>query len=125
MRLLLDTHVFLWWMTKDETLHAAARHAIADPVSVVVVSAAVAWEIGIKRSLGKLEAPEDISAQLRRHAFGCLTVTVEHAVRSGGLPPHHRDPFDRMLVAQAQLEGLTIVTRDENIPRYDVATLAA
>ena len=89
------------------------------------MSAAVAWEIATKRALGKLKAPEDVVDQLRRHQFAPLPITIEHAVQAGALPLYHRDPFDRMLVAQAQLEGLTIVTRDPNIPRYSVATLPA
>jgi PIN domain nuclease of toxin-antitoxin system len=125
VRLLLDTHVLLWWLTKSRDLGAEARAAIAAEDSFVAVSAAVAWEIGIKRSLKKLEAPGDIRSQLARHDFAPLPITVEHAVHAGDLPPHHGDPFDRMLVAQAQLEALTIVTRDSNIRRYDVATLAA
>lgn len=125
MRLLLDTHAFLWWASNSPELDSDARQSIADEESFVVVSAAVAWEIAIKRALRKLEAPEDIADQLRRHQFAPLPITIEHAVRAGALPPFHPDPFDRMLVAQAQLEGLTIVTRDANIPRYSVATLAA
>jgi PIN domain nuclease of toxin-antitoxin system len=125
LRLLLDTHVLLWWLTNSRQLGADARSAIADESSFVAVSAAVAWEIAIKRSLKKLEAPSDIAHQLAQNDFASLPVTVEHAVRAGELPQHHRDPFDRMLVAHAQLEGLTVVTRDSNIPRYDVATLAA
>jgi PIN domain nuclease of toxin-antitoxin system len=125
VRLLLDTHVVLWWLANSPELAAGARDAIADEDSFVAVSAAVAWEIAIKRSLQKLEAPGDLGGQLNRHDFAPLPVTVEHALHAGELPQHHRDPFDRMLVAQAQLEDLTIVTRDANVRRYDVATLAA
>ena len=125
MRLLLDTHAFLWWASNSPELDADARQSIADQESFVAVSAAVAWEIATKRALGKLKAPEDVVDQLRRHQFAPLPITIEHSVQAGALPLYHRDPFDRMLVAQAQLEGLTIVTRDPNIPRYSVATLPA
>ena len=117
--------MFLWWAAGSPDLSDEAREAISDPESLVAVSAAVAWEIAIKRALGKLEAPEDLGEELERSAFDALQITVEHATLAGALPQHHRDPFDRMLVAQAQIEGLVIVTRDENIPRYRVATLAA
>lgn len=125
MRLLLDTHVLVWWLADDETLGDEARSAIVDGNSVVMVSAASVWEIAIKRAAGRLDAPGDLEAQLEQNRFVPLTIGIGHAVRAGALPPHHADPFDRMLVAQAELEGLTIVTRDENIARYAVATLAA
>ncbi len=123
MRLLLDTHVFLWWASNDPELGDEAREAIASAESFVAVSAAVAWEMGIKRALRKLDAPPDLGRQIERHNFAELPITINHAVRAAALPPHHRDPFDRMLVSQAQLEGLTIVTRDPKIKQYDVATL--
>ncbi len=125
MRLLLDTHVFLWWMEEDPTLDGHAREIIENPDSEVAISAAVAWEIAIKQASGKLRAPEDLRTGILDEGFVPLPITIEHAVQAGALPPHHSDPFDRMLVAQAQLEGLTIVTRDPNIPRYGVATLTA
>lgn len=124
MKLLLDTHVLLWWLAEDP-VRADARDAIANPRSVVCVSAASAWELGIKVSLGKLRAPESLSIRLREERFTPLPVTVEHGLRVGELPLLHKDPFDRLLVAQAQLEGLTIVTRDPRIARYDVETLVA
>ena len=125
MRLLLDTHVFLWWAANHPELSEDAREAIASVDSFVAVSAAVAWELGIKRARRKLDAPGDIRDQLERHRFEELPITIEHAIRAAALPDHHRDPFDRMLVAQAQVEGLTIVTRDPKIRLYDVAALAA
>jgi PIN domain nuclease of toxin-antitoxin system len=125
LRLLLDTHVLLWWLADDPTLGGDARKAIADGEAVVTVSAASAWEISIKRAAGKLEAPDDLEAQLERQRFVPLPISIGHALRAGELPHHHDDPFDRVLVAQAELEGLTIVTRDENIARYAVATLPA
>ncbi len=125
MRLLLDTHVLLWWLANDPCLGAEARAAIADPDAEVMVSAASAWEIAIKKALGRLDAPDDLETQLTRHRFAPLPVAVRHALLAGALPRHHDDPFDRMLVAQAQIEGLTIVTRDERLEPYAVARLTA
>jgi PIN domain nuclease of toxin-antitoxin system len=125
LRLLLDTHALLWWLADDGSLTHEAREAISAPESLVAVSAASAWEISIKKALGKLEAPGDLEAQLTRHQFTPLAITVAHALAAGSLPPHHHDPFDRMLVAQAIAENLTIVTRDPRLPLYGVSTLAA
>ena len=125
MRLLLDTHALLWWLTDDPRLTDRAREAIADPASSVFVSAAVAWEIAIKQALGRLEPPEDLSVRLARERFEELAITIVHALRAAELPPHHGDPFDRVLVAQAELEGLTLVTRDPRIAQYGVAVLPA
>lgn len=124
MRLLLDTHTLLWWLA-DEPLSDRSRRTIADPRTTVYVSAVSAWEISIKIALGKLEAPGDLEAQIERHRFRPLPVTIGHALRAGGLPPLHVDPFDRMLVAQAQLEEATIVTRDPALAGYGVPTLVA
>jgi len=125
MRLLLDTHALLWWLTSDPTLSGAASAAIADEGNAVYVSAATAWEISIKRAIGKLESPGDLEAQVKWHRFDPLPIALRHALAAGGLPHHHEDPFDRMLVAQAMAEGLTIATRDPRIPLYGVPTLAA
>lgn len=125
MSLLLDTHVLLWWLGKDSRLGTPAKDAIADPETLVTVSVMSAWEISIKVALGKLNAPGDLPAQLERHSFATLLVDLDHALLAGSLPLHHTDPFDRMLVAQAQLERLTIVTRDPRFSQYDVEVLAA
>jgi PIN domain nuclease of toxin-antitoxin system len=125
VRLLLDTHVLIWALSLDERLVAAIADLLEDPANEVHVSAASAWEVAIKRALGQLQAPEDLAEAINSVGFGSLPITVGHALRAGGLPAHHRDPFDRMLVAQAQIEGLAIVTRDEQIARYDVATVPA
>jgi len=124
MRLLLDTHILLWWLDDAPSLPAAARAAISDVTSEVFVSVATAWEIAIKQALGKLDFPISRMAEILVEA-GCLSLPVhlDHAVTAAGLPPHHGDPFDRMLVAQAQREGLTIVTVDPMIRRYAVAVL--
>ena len=123
--LLLDTHVVLWWLNDPASLEAAAHRLIADPRNRVFVSAAVAWEITIKRLLGKLEAPDDLEDALEEERFQHLPITVPHALAVAELPPIHGDPFDRIQIAQARLEGLTIVTRDGTIPSYDVPCLRA
>jgi PIN domain nuclease of toxin-antitoxin system len=125
VRLLLDTHALLWWLADDPGLSEAARSAVGDPRNVVAVSAASAWEMSIKTGLGKLRAPDDLSSELDANGFLRLAISIEHALRAGALPPHHRDPFDRMLVAQAELESLTIVTRDQRFEPYAVPLLAA
>lgn len=125
MRLLLDAHALLWWLAADPALSREAGRAIADPRSTVFVSAATAWEIAIKQALGKLDAPSDLERQVEVNRFDPLSITIGHAYAAGTLPRHHDDPFDRMLVAQAMAEQLTLVTRDVRIPLYGVSTLAA
>jgi PIN domain nuclease of toxin-antitoxin system len=124
MRLLLDTHALLWWLA-DEGLTDEARDAIADTDNLVMVSAASAWEISIKKALGKLSAPDDLERQVDESGFAPLSISVAHGIAAGQLPRHHDDPFDRMLIAQAYAEGLTIVTRDKRFAEYNVAMLPA
>ena len=125
MRLLLDTHALLWALGDPEELADEARSAIVDPENLVVVSAASTWEIAIKRALGKLKAPRDVRGALDASGFVALPITVEHCVAAGALPARHRDPFDRMLVAQARIEHLVVVTRDPRFALYSVDVLAA
>jgi PIN domain nuclease of toxin-antitoxin system len=125
VRLLLDTHTLLWALSDVPRVADDARRAIEDPDTDVFVSAVSAWEIATKQASGRLAAPDDLEPSLNAKEFSPLEITVAHGLRAGALPLHHRDPFDRMLVAQAQLEGLTIVTRDVRIARYDVAVLPA
>ncbi|CAN5774051.1 type II toxin-antitoxin system VapC family toxin [soil metagenome] len=125
MSLLLDTHVLLWVLAADPTLAASARDAIIDGNNRVFVSAVTAWEIVIKRALGKLRAPDDLHSQLRRLRLNTLAITFQHAEAVADLPGLHADLFDRLLIAQARTEHLTLVTRDAQIARYDVATLTA
>ena len=125
MRLLLDTHVVLWSLTEPLKLRGETREALEDAQNDVFVSAVSGWEIAVKRALGKLEAPDDLEAGVRQQGFLPLHLTFLHAERAGALPPHHGDPFDRMLVAQAQVEGLVVVTRDARIPIYGIRTMAA
>ncbi|NGP53668.1 type II toxin-antitoxin system VapC family toxin [Thioalkalivibrio sp. XN8] len=124
-RLLLDTHVFLWWLVDDPRLGHEAHQLIADSDNTVFVSAATGWEIGIKRALGKLDAPRDLEREVERSGFAHLPVTFFHGEQAGALPPHHRDPFDRMLIAQAQAEGLLLLTADNHFSAYGIRVLAA
>jgi PIN domain nuclease of toxin-antitoxin system len=121
--LLLDTHILLWWLSDDPLLPASAREAIASPDNEVMVSAATAWEIAIKKAVGRLEAPDDLLEVLDSNDFHPLPITASHALLAGGLPLHHSDPFDRMLIAQAGAENLTLVSVDSRFPRYDVELL--
>lgn len=124
MSLLLDTHVFLWWIGDDAKLNATARAAIENPGNMVLVSAASVWEISIKASLGKIDIhPDDVLPAISDSGFGELPIGAVHALRAGTLPPHHRDPFDRMLAAQALGEGLTLVSHDRQFQPYDVRVL--
>ena len=125
MRLLLDTHAFLWWVSDFRHIAEPARQALADPDSEVFVSAVSGWEIAIKKAKGRLAAPDNLAAVVEEKRFAHLPLTFDHAERAATLPPHHRDPFDRMLIAQARAEGLILVTRDSRIPLYDVPTLRA
>ena len=124
-RLLLDTHVLLWWLSDDSQLGEASRQAISNPRNQVYVSAASTWEISIKKSTGKLSAPEDMDAIVENEGFDKLPISLFHGEQAGLLPEHHRDPFDRMLIAQAQSEGLVIVTADEKIVQYNIRTMDA
>jgi PIN domain nuclease of toxin-antitoxin system len=123
MNLLLDTHVLLWWLDDSPQLGDATREAIGDRDNVVFISAATLWEIMIKRALGKLEIPDEFEGIVLREPFLHLDVSAQHAFMVGRLPHHHRDPFDRMLIAQALVERLTVVTADPVIRRYDVPVL--
>lgn len=123
MDLLLDTHAFLWWDSHDPNLPVAFRAAVESPYNSVYVSAVTVWEIAIKRASGKLVFSGSAAKSIARQGFLPLPITVEHAEWAGSLPSLHRDPFDRLLVAQARMEGLTLVTVDRQILRYQVAHL--
>jgi PIN domain nuclease of toxin-antitoxin system len=123
-RLLLDTHVCLWWRAEPSRLAAEVRERIAS-ADMVFVSAASAWEAAIKVSLGRLELPDTIEAGVLASGFERLLITFAHAEHAAGLPRLHGDPFDRMLVAQARAEGLTLVTHDRLLAPYDVEILWA
>jgi len=123
VNLLIDTCTLLWWANKDR-LSPAVSQAVADPDNRVWVSAASVWEIGIKQSLGRLTVRGDLDAVLEED-FEHLPITFAHARRAAQLPLHHRDPFDRMLIAQAQAQDLTLASRDRRISSYDVALLVS
>lgn len=125
MNLLLDTHVLLWWLDDNPILLTNAKEAIADGSNIVFVSAVTIWEIKIKHTLGKLEIPVNFREVLEQQAFAMLSITVDHAHLIGELPPHHRDPFDRMLIAQAMFEHFTLVTRNSRFKQYEVSTIRA
>ena len=120
MKLLLDTYALLWWLDNHRALPASAFAEIKDGRNLIFVSAASAWEISIKRALGKLKAPIDFEEALKASRFLQLPITVQHALVAGDLPRHHDDPFDRMLIAQARVEGLTIVSHDSRMGQYGV-----
>lgn len=121
MKLLLDSHAFLWWLAEDAKLSATARKAVADPASTVHVSAATVWELSIKAALGKLDLDgADLAEEIGENDFIEIPITARHALAAAFLPRHHDDPFDRMLIAQARIEGLTIVTRDLAFRAYDI-----
>jgi PIN domain nuclease of toxin-antitoxin system len=122
--LLLDTHVVLWWLTDDPTLADDIKDRL-DREPDVHVSAATIWEVAIKQAIGKLPEPAGLPERIRDSGFTPLPISSEHAIIAGRLPMIHRDPFDRMLVAQAQCEDLTLVTRDPNCQKYEIAVLQA
>ena len=125
MNILIDTHVLLWWLDDNPVLSDKARLPISDGGNLIFVSAAVIWEIRIKQSLGKLDIPPNFRQVLEQQPFEFLAIAIEHAYAVGELPTIHRDPFDRMLIAQAKTEGFTILTRDPLFREYKVPLIQA
>ncbi len=125
MRLLLDTHAVLWALNDPDELSRDTRAMIEAPENDVIVSSVSVWEVAIKQATGKLETPGSLLEALDEVSFASLSISHEHANLAGSLPLHHSDPFDRMLVAQAILEGLTLVTRDRTLGRYGAPIQAA
>jgi len=129
MRVLLDTHVWLWMWGEPERLRNEARTIVEDPATELFVSAVSAWEIATKHAAGRLRLPATAEEWLldprHRRDVTELPITFDHAIRAGGLPPHHRDPFDRMLVAQAQVEGLVLASADPKLAAYEIESLPA
>ena len=123
MRLLLDTHAFLWWDQQLRRLSRPLRAAIADEANDILVSAATIGELAIKRAIGKLRFDRPIVAAVRALGFEILPVTGSHAEHAGGLPRHHNDPFDRLIIAQAYLEAMVLGTQDRRMQPYGIATL--
>ena len=124
MNLLLDTHILLWWLDDNALLSVNARQAIADTDNLIILSAAVIWEIRIKQAIGKLKIAPNFYDVVKEQGFEMLAITSEHAYAVGDLPKHHRDPFDRILIAQALLEGFTLVTQDAIFNKYAIPLLA-
>lgn len=124
MRVLLDSHVALWWLDENAALGPDCRAAIED-ADEVLVSVVTPWELGIKRALGKLTFPDGLVEALRLSGIGLLAIAADHAERAPELPAHHRDPFDRILVAQAELESLVLVTADRQLDPYAISRLDA
>lgn len=126
MRLLLDTHALLWWLTDDPALGERARAQIAEPENRILVSAASLWEIAIKQGLGKIESDiAEIEKEVARQGMTRLAIEADHLIELTSLPNHHRDPFDRMLVAQARAEDIPLMTADLSIASYSVDRMAA
>jgi PIN domain nuclease of toxin-antitoxin system len=123
LKLLLDTHAALWFLSGDDRLGESAKRHLTDDTNRVLLSAAVVWEISIKRSLGKLVVPDDYLSLLLDAGVQPLAVSVAHAAAVEHLPPHHRDPFDRMLVSQATVEGGALISRDDALRPYDVTLI--
>ena len=125
MRALLDTHVVLWWLSDSNKLSKAATELISTDVNTCFVSAVSLWEIELKQAVGKLKIPPSFFSKFQDQDFVELVISYSHTRALGQLPDIHRDPFDRMLVAQAMVEGLTLMSRDRNILKYEVRTIEA
>ena len=125
MRLLLDTHTLLWWLSEPARLSKDAYASIENQANEVFLSAASVWEIAIKKNQNRLRAPDNLVKIAIERGFTSLPISFSHAEAAGALPMHHRDPFDRMLVAQATIEDLVLLTDDPHIPRYGIRTLKA
>jgi PIN domain nuclease of toxin-antitoxin system len=123
VRVLIDTHIFLWWDQQLRRLSRPLRAAIEDETNEIVVSAATIWEIAIKRAIGKLRFDRPIVTAVLALGFEILPVAGAHAEHAGALPPHHNDPFDRLIIAQAYLERMVLGTQDRRMLPYGVATL--
>lgn len=121
-KLLLDTHVFLWWRAEPDRLEASARKAIST-ADIVFVSAVSAWEAGVKSALGRLKLPTSVEIGVDESGFEKLPILFAHAETAAALPPHHQDPFDRMLIGQAICEQLTLVTHDRRMEPYEIHIL--
>jgi PIN domain nuclease of toxin-antitoxin system len=123
MKLLLDTHILIWWLSEASRLSQTEIDIITDSDNFIFVSAATAWEIAVKKMIGKLEAPDDLPAALAINNFLELPIMIEHSQKLYQLPLHHNDPFDRIMVAQAMSEDLTFMTRDTKISLYEIRTI--
>ena len=125
MNILVDTHVVLWWLDDPKKLSDKARQLIESLENNIFVSSAVVWEIIIKKSIGKLKAPNNLLEMLKDEGFISLSITDQHVIKLEQLPPIHQDPFDRIQIAQALTEGFTLITKDEKMLQYDLACIKA
>ena len=123
MNLILDTHTVLWWLDDSHKLSEQARRAIANSDNIIVLSAVVIWEIRIKQALGKLTIANEFYDVIKKQGFEMMSISPDHAYAVGELPMHHRDPFDRMIIAQAVCENLTVVTQDAVFEKYGIPIL--
>jgi len=121
----LDTHILIWWLTDEKRLSNKVREQIINPKNIVFVSAVSACEIAIKKSLGKLTTPDDLEIQIEQQSFEVLPITIKHGLYLEQLPFHHKDPFDRILIAQAKIEDLTIVSYDKKFSLYEDLSILA
>ncbi len=117
---LIDTHIYLWWLESPSKISHEARSLIEDPATTVFVSAAVPWEISVKKKIGKLDAPEDVMSYMENERFLELSISHQHSEALQRLPDIHKDPFDRIQIAQALVENLYFISRDSNILQYDL-----
>ncbi len=120
MKFLLDTHTLIWWLANDVTLSEKAKTVIANPDNLIFISAASVWEIAIKKQIGKLNIPDDLEIQIEQNDFQPLPINISHAAYIEKLPLHHKDPFDRIIIAQAICEKMKIITRDQKFDSYQV-----
>ncbi len=125
MNLLLDTHVLIWALENNPVLSNHARDVIIDGENIVFISAITTWEISIKKAMGKLRSPDNLLDEISLHRFTPLNINFEHSLLAGKLPFIHKDPFDRMLIAQTMIEKLTLVTKDKLIAQYDIPIIEA
>jgi PIN domain nuclease of toxin-antitoxin system len=125
LQYLLDTHTLLWWLNNNQTLKESARQIISNSENAIFVSAVTAWEISIKKALGKSDAPNDLEDALKVNNFSHLPITIKDGLSIGALPLYHRDPFDRMLIAQALNRDLIIISRDSLFSQYQVKLILA
>jgi PIN domain nuclease of toxin-antitoxin system len=123
LKLLLDTHILIWWLATDSKLSSTEINIITDPDNIIFVSAATSWEIAVKKMIGKLDAPDDLPTALTANDFLKLPITIKHTQYLYQLPPHHNDPFDRIMIAQAISDSLVFLTRDSKVLLYPVKTL--
>ena len=123
MKYLLDTHIFLWWLQDHPSLSPEAKATIIDPKVVICVSAASFWEIAIKKKLGKIKYSGNLTKELEKNSFQGLSISPVHALETGKLPDHHKDPFDRILIAQARIEKITLITSDQAMTHYKLPLL--